>query len=69
MDLKLFFIGVGFLMVGYLMYRSIKNERPSSEENNWNGLTLSNYIGYWGSLVMLIIVGIAFVLKSLPAKV
>jgi len=69
MDLKQFFTGVGCLMAGYLMYRSIKNERPSSEDTNWNGPTLSSYIGYWGSLVILIMVGIVFILKSLPAKI
>lgn len=69
MDLKQFFTGVGCLMIGYLMYRSIKNERPSSEDTNWKGPTLSTYIGYWGSLVILIMVGIVFILKSLPAEI
>lgn len=69
MDLKQFFTGVGFLMAGYLMYRIVKNEKPSSEETNWNGPTLSTYIGCWFSVVMFVMVGIGFILKSLPAKI
>lgn len=69
MDLKLFFTGVGFLTAAYLIYRSVKNDKPSSEKTNWNGPKLSTYIGLWGSVVLCIIVGIAFILQSLPAQI
>jgi len=32
MDLKLFFIGIGFLTRAHLTYRYVKNEKPSSEK-------------------------------------
>jgi len=67
MDFKLFFGGMLFLVVAYLIFRDVKNERPSSEATNWEGPELSTYIGLWGSVVMCGIVGIGFILKSLPA--
>jgi hypothetical protein len=69
MDFKLFFTGVGFLIAGYLMYNSVKNDKPSSEETNWEGPTLSTYIGVWGSVILCTIGGIAFIFKSLPAQI
>lgn len=69
MDLKIFFAGVGFLVLAYLIYRSVKNEKPSLEETNWNGPTLSTYIGLWASVVICSMVGTAFILQSLPAQI
>lgn len=69
MDFKLFFTGVGFLIAAYLMYNSIKNEKPSSEKTNWEGPTLSTYIGVWGSVILCTIGGIAFIFKSLPTQI
>jgi uncharacterized membrane protein YfcA len=65
MDFKLFFGGLLFLVVAYLIYRGVKNERPSSEATNWEGPTLSTYVGLWGSVVLCGMVGIGFILKSL----
>lgn len=69
MDFKLFFIGVGFLVAAYLIYRNVKDEKPSSEQTNWEGPTLSTYIGLWSSVIMCTIVGIGFIFKSLPAQI
>ncbi|WP_316818643.1 hypothetical protein [Pedobacter nyackensis] len=69
MDLKLFFTGIGFLIAAYLIYRNVKNEKPSSEKTNWIGPTLSTYIGLWGSVVICTMVGIIFILKSLPSQI
>lgn len=69
MDLKLFFAGVGFLILAYLTYRSVKNERPCSQETNWKGPMLSTYIGLWGCVLMCSMVGIVFILQSLPAQI
>lgn len=43
----------------------IKNERVSSEESNWEGVTGENYIGLWGSVVLCSICGIALIFQSL----
>jgi uncharacterized membrane protein YfcA len=69
MDFKLFFAGLLFLVVGYFIYRSVKNERPSSEATNWENPTLSTYIGLWGSVIMCAMVGIGFMFKSLPTHI
>jgi len=69
MDFKHFFIGVGFLLAAYLIYRNVKNEKPSSEKTNWEGPTLSTYIGLWGSIIICTVVGVGFILKSLPAQI
>ena len=69
MNWKLFFIGVGFIIVGYLMYRGIKGEKPASEKNNYKGLFPSNYISYWIWLVMSVVVGVVFIIESLPANI
>ena len=67
MDLKLFFAGVAFLLIGYLVYRFLlKKEKPSSKETNWVGMTGVNYVGLWGSVIINYITGVAFILKSLP---
>lgn len=69
MDRKLFFTGVSILILSCLIYRNVKNEKPSSEDTNWNGPTFSTYIGLWSSVVMCYLVGIAFILQSLPSQI
>lgn len=64
MNWKYFFIGVGFLLVAYLIYRGIKGG-PASEHTNWNGPILPLYVHGWGTMIICIIIGIAFILKSL----
>jgi len=68
MDSRLFFAGFSFLVVAYLIYRNVKNEQPSSSATNWEGPTLSTYIGLWGSVILCAMVGLGLILKSLPAK-
>jgi len=66
MDLKNFFLGIGFMMTGYLIYRFLlKNERPSSEDSNGKGMTLPNYIGLWGCVIIGWIGGMILILKSI----
>ena len=66
MDWKLFLVGVSFLLIGFLLYRYLlKDERPSSKETNWEGMTKPNYIRLWSSVVLSFIVGIAFIFESL----
>lgn len=69
MDFKLFFTGIGFLIAAYMIYQNVKNDKPSSENTNWEGPTLSTYIGLWGSVIMCSMAGIVFVLKSLLAQI
>lgn len=64
MDWKLFFIGVGFLTVAYLMYRGIKGEKPASEKTNGKGPVITVYIQYWGAIIMCAIGGIVFIIES-----
>lgn len=66
MDVERFFIGWGFLLAGYLVYRYfIKGQPPASAETHWKGPTPANYISLWGAVIMCLMCGIAFVLKSL----
>lgn len=66
MDLKFFFGGIGFLLIGYLMYRFLfKNEKPSSKETKWEGMTGVNYVRSLGAVIIFCIIAIGFILKSL----
>ncbi|MNE66671.1 hypothetical protein D3C80_1622330 [compost metagenome] len=69
MNLKLFLLGIGCLFTGYCFYRWARNVKPSSKETGWEGPTLSNYYGLWGIAIIGVILGIIFILKSLPAKI
>lgn len=66
MDFKRFFIGLGFLLMGYLVYRYfIKGQPPASAKTDWLGPTTANYIGLWGAFIMCLMCGITFVFKAL----
>lgn len=66
MNSKDFFTGIVYLLIAYLLYRIfLKGEKPSSKENNWVGMTGSNYVGFWGVIITLIIMGVISILKSL----
>ena len=70
MDFKLFLSGVAFLLSGYMIYRFlVKNKKPSSKETNWEGMTIANYVGLWGSIILCFICGILFILDSLPSQI
>ena len=67
MDYKRFFIGLVFLLAGYLVYRYlIKGQPPASAETNWEGPTPANYVGLWGGVIMCLMCGIVFIIRSLP---
>ncbi|MDN3586496.1 DUF1206 domain-containing protein [Pedobacter aquatilis] len=65
MDWNYFFMGVVFLVVGYLIFRGIE-KGPSSEKNNWEGPTQTLYVQGWGTIIVCLLCGIGFILKSLP---
>ena len=70
MDLELFFGGLAFVLMGYLIYRFLlKNEKSASQETGGMGMTLSTYVGVWGSVLLAYLVGIIFILKSLPSSI
>ncbi|WP_231458732.1 hypothetical protein [Pedobacter sp. Leaf132] len=64
MDWNNFFIGIGFLVVAYLIFRGIK-KGPSSEKNNWEGPTLSLYVQGRGTIIVCLLCGIVPILKAL----
>jgi len=66
-DYQLFLGGCVFLFVGYLIYRFfLKGVKHSLEDVNEDGMTPSSYVGLWGSVVIGVVLGIIFILKSLP---
>ena len=67
MDFRNLSIGVGFLIAAYLLFWIVKNDQPSSEKTNWEGPTLSTYIGLWGSSILCAVVGVAYIFKSLQS--
>lgn len=69
MDWQNFLIGIGSLLLAYIMFRGIKGEKPSSKYNNWTGPTQKTYFGYWSVIIMSILIGVVFVLKSLPSQI
>ncbi|TAF44770.1 MAG: hypothetical protein EAZ64_06000 [Sphingobacteriales bacterium] len=69
MDWQDFLTGVGSLLLAKIMFRWVKDEKPSSKENNWIGPTQRTYFGYWSAIIMLILFGIVFVIKSLPSQI
>jgi len=65
MDSKEFFTGIVYILIAYLLYRIfLKGEQPSSKENNYNGMTGHTYVGFWGVLITLIIMGVISILRS-----
>ncbi len=65
MNFKLFFLGTIFFIVGMLMYFYIRKKKPASDKTNWNGLLMPDYITFWMTTILGIIVGLIFILKSL----
>jgi hypothetical protein len=63
MDYESLVIGIGCFYVTYLIYYWIKDEKSSS------ALSLSNLIKLWSCVIMGIIAGIIFILKSLPNNI
>lgn len=65
MDIKYLLIGIIFFVIGLLMFLNVRKRKPASDETNWQGQLLPNYIKFWITAFMAIIVGIIFILKSL----
>ncbi len=65
MDWKYFFWGITFFTLGVLMLRYIIKKRPASEETNWQGQWITQYIHFWVAAIMGIIVGLVYILESL----
>jgi len=63
MNWKYLFSGIGLLLAAYFIYKEIKGG-PSSEKNNWEGTTLSLYIQCWGGIIVCVLCGIVFIVKS-----
>jgi len=68
MNWNYFFISLGSFVVAYFFYRNTKG-KLASEKNNWKGFTLSLYIQSWGVIIIAIILGLIFMLKSLPSQI
>jgi hypothetical protein len=63
-------LGLGCLLTAYIIYRfSLKGEKYSTKRNNWKGMTGSNYIGLWGSVILFTIIGVFLILNSLPTHI
>jgi len=65
MDFKLLFAGIAFFIVGLLMLYNVRKRKPASDETNWKGQLVPQYIQFWIYSILSIIVGIVFILKSL----
>ncbi|WP_316839134.1 hypothetical protein [Pedobacter gandavensis] len=65
MNYKLFLLGVTFLVVGLLMYYDVRKRKAASEETNWKGQLLPQYIQFWIWSIISIIGGLVFVVQSL----
>lgn len=64
MDFRELFYSIGFIAFSYLVYHFfLKNKRPSSEETNWEGMTIQNYIGLWGCVIIGIMAAIILLFK------
>jgi cbb3-type cytochrome oxidase subunit 3 len=56
--------GIAFFIVGLLMLYNVKRRKPASEETNWKGQMVPQYIQFWITAILSIIVGIVFILES-----
>ena len=67
MDLKRFFWGIAFFILGLLMLLYIIRKKPASEKTNWQGQWITQYIHFWITAIMGIIIGLVFILESLSS--
>jgi hypothetical protein len=61
--------GMGVLACSYLLYIVTKWSGKASENNNWRGSTPGNYYSSWMLIIFGIIVGIVFLIRSLPSHI
>jgi len=64
MDFKIFFIGIGLFLLGFLQYYLVKGEKPASQEANWEGAVLWRYIRLWVIGLLCAIVGLVLIFQS-----
>jgi hypothetical protein len=64
MDWKLI-AGIAFLIVGLLMFNDVRKRRPASDATNWKGKLMPQYIQFWISAIMAMIVGLIFIFTSI----
>jgi hypothetical protein len=57
--------GIVFLFIGLLMLNDVRKRKPASDKTNWKGQWMPQYIHFWISAIMGIIVGLVFILESL----
>jgi hypothetical protein len=65
MNYKLLFLGITFFVIGLLMFYNIKKRKPASDETNWNGQLLPEFISFWMTAILSAIVGLVFIYKAL----
>jgi len=59
------FAGIVFLIIGLLMLNYIRTRKPATAKTNWKGQWISQYIHFWITAIMGIIVGLVFILESI----
>ncbi len=57
--------GIVFLIVGLLMFNDVRKRKPASEKTNWKGQLIAQYIQFWVTTIMAIVLGIVFILESI----
>lgn len=69
MNYERFLIGLGLLLIAAAVYYWTKDDKPSCEENGFTGPTLSNFIGIRMCVITAIIVGVCYIIGSLPLEI
>ncbi len=57
--------GIVFLIVGLLMLNYVRTRKAASDKTNWKGQWVSQYIHFWITAILGIIVGLVFILESI----
>ena len=69
MDWEAFLTGIGILILSYLLYRFNKWSGTGREENARSITTFGNYISLWIWVVFGFIVGLVYIVSSLPSHI
>lgn len=63
MNTELICKGVACISAGYLMYHLLlRRKKYALEETKWDGVPMDNYVGLWGAVVTLVMLGIKIAL-------
>jgi len=57
--------GIAFLVVGLLMLNDVRKRKPASDKTNWKGQLMPQYIQFWITAIMGIMLGLIFILESI----